>query len=78
MQNHIFCLLLYPLQSVEASIFMRANTDTLKTQEQIRDVLLAPETVDLIEKKKEIFTWYLLQFLVCRRETLVANATFTP
>lgn len=32
---------------------MRANTDTLKTQEQIRDVLLAPETVDLIEKKKK-------------------------
>lgn len=34
---------------------MRANTDTLKTQEQIRDVLLAPETVDLIEKKRNIY-----------------------
>lgn len=60
MQNHIFCLLLYPLQSVEARIFMRANTDTLKTQEQIRDVLLAPETVDLIEKKKRnIYTVFV-------------------
>lgn len=50
MQNHIFCLLLYHLQSVEATVFMRANTDSLRTQEQTRDVLLALETADLTEK----------------------------
>lgn len=50
MQNHIFCLLLYHLQSVEATIFMRANTDSLRTWQQTRDVLPAPETVDLTEK----------------------------
>ena len=35
---------------MEGTVFMRANTDSLRTQEQTRDVLPAPETVDLTEK----------------------------